>query len=75
MSEPFPTSLLTPDAAAGHALAQRLANLLLPTAPAGNDMASHLRSGPAPVSEELATAIYFHAITVANGGWRASKAR
>lgn len=75
MSEPFPASLLTPDAAAGHALAQRLANLLLPTAPADSDMARHLRAAPPAVSEELATAIYFHAITVANGGWRESTTR
>lgn len=66
----FPASLLTATPAEGQALADRLADLLLakqPTSPSMPELLCTNAPRPAP---ELVAAIYFHAIALANAGWR-----
>lgn len=71
MPSPFPTSLLTPNPAAGSDLARQLAAQLPATPPDDASMAAHLRTAAGRWPDrELATAIYFHAIALANQGWK-----
>lgn len=69
----LPLTLHTATPAEGHALARLLsADLLrhLP-APAAATMSEMLQTSPeARPSPHLVTAIYFHAISLANPGWR-----
>jgi hypothetical protein len=73
MPASVPSTLLTPDAVSGHALARLLASQL-PANPGDGaaSMAEHLRTTAATrgVDAGLATAIYFHAIALANQGWK-----
>lgn len=66
-----PSSLLVPNPAAGQALARLLASQL-PASPADADtMEANLRTSPGRgIDPALATAIYFHAIALANQGWK-----
>lgn len=66
----FPASLLTATPAEGQALASRLTDLLLAGQPATPSMPELLRTNPTRPAPELVTAIYFHAIALANAGWR-----
>ena len=68
-STPSPLSLLTPSPAEGQALASRLAQDLLASLPESADMAGHLRTGAFRPDRGTVTAIYFHAISLANAGW------
>ena len=66
----FPDSLRAPDARAGRELAVRITSHLLPATASAAAMPELLRTGGAGVSREIVEAIYFHAISVANNGWR-----
>lgn len=68
-------TLLTPTPAEGQELARQLARQLLAALPAPASAADHLRTGAAPPSAEIVTAIYFHAIALANQCWAAPAAR
>lgn len=67
----LPASLRTATVAEGHALAHQLASKLVSasTPPAAPEMAAMLRTPESRPSLETVTAIYFHAISVANSGW------
>lgn len=69
MSPHQPVTLLTASPAEGQVLARRLAQDLLAALPPAGDMAAHLRPGAVQPAPELVTAIYFHAIALANAGW------
>lgn len=64
-------SLLTATPAAGQQLARELADDLVASLPTPTTAAAHLRTGAAAPSREVVTAIYFHAIALANHGWTA----
>ena len=65
----FPSSLQTPTAAEGYALACDLAaRALAERRSSVTNMAAHLASGSMPSIEAL-TAAYFQAVAVANSGW------
>lgn len=67
----FPESLQTSNAAEGHALARQLAALVLREgSPTRATMAEMLRRPDEAPPVELVAAIYFHAISIANHGWR-----
>ena len=65
-----PISLFTQTPAEGHTLARKLASDLGAALPSPESMPDMLKttagSRPAP---EIVTAIYFHAISLANRGW------
>ena len=69
---PEPSTLLTATPAEGHALARSLATELAALAtPPASTMAEMLQTpGETKPSPQLVTAIYFHAITLANAGWK-----
>lgn len=69
-----PASLLTATPAEGQALAHRLAQDLLTALPEPADMAGQLRPGAVRPAPEIVTAIYFHAIALANAGWGQGRA-
>jgi hypothetical protein len=65
-----PSSLIVPTPAAGHALARLMAAQLPSSLPDAGTMEANLRTGAGrAVDLEVATAIYFHAIALANQGW------
>lgn len=66
------TTLLTPTPADGQHLARKLAGELIDShAPARESMPAMLStSTPARPDISVVTAIYFHAIALANNGWR-----
>ncbi len=70
MNASFPPSLRTTSPVEGLDLARRLAAEVLAALPASVSMPDHLKTHaagrPAP---ELVTAVYFHAISLANTGW------
>lgn len=63
-------SLRTTSPAESQALADRLAQELLAKLPEPADMAGYLRSGAVRPDRGTVAAIYFHAISLANAGWR-----
>ncbi|OYV01750.1 MAG: hypothetical protein CFE26_22640 [Verrucomicrobiales bacterium VVV1] len=67
----LPASLRTATPAEGHELARQLAaKLFAASVPAtDSDMPAMLRTPEPRPSLEAVTAIYFHAISVANSGW------
>ena len=71
MLSPLPPSLRTANPAAGLDLARRLAAEIIAALPAADSMPDLLKTRsagrPAP---ELVTAVYFHAISLANAGWQ-----
>jgi hypothetical protein len=70
------TTLLTPTPADGQQLARKLAGELIAAhTPAGSFSMPAMLSTSAPARPDvcLITAIYFHAISVANNGWRPAK--
>ncbi|HEY0943999.1 MAG TPA: hexameric tyrosine-coordinated heme protein [Opitutaceae bacterium] len=72
-SSTIPSTLATATAAEGFSLARRLAETLVATVDPGAASAMpHLLRPQAAnrPSVELVAAIYFHAIALANGGWR-----
>ncbi len=76
MANAHPTSLVTADLASGQALARQLASQLPLGSVTDDSMAAHLRtSGDRGLDPELATAIYFHAISLANQGWKPADGR
>lgn len=65
-----PASLLTATPAEGQRLARQLAEGLLAALPADDqDMPAMLQTPAQRPSPEVATAIYFHVIALANAGW------
>jgi hypothetical protein len=66
----LPLTLRTATPAEGLDLARRLAVQMIGTLPVADSMADHLKTPsamrPAP---EMITAVYFHAISLANAGW------
>lgn len=69
MPDTFPSSLETPNPAAGHALAHSLARRVLSVTD-DTSMAAHLQTAAfPPATLALATAIYFQTIAAANRGW------
>jgi hypothetical protein len=66
----LPDSLQTATPADGLALAWRLAGLLLANEPTRGSMPEHLRTSASRPAPEVVAAIYFHAIALANTGWK-----
>ena len=67
----FPTSLQTATPAEGQALAHQLATFVLREgSPTRATMAEMLRRPDDAPPIALVAAIYFHAISIANRGWR-----
>lgn len=67
----FPSSLQTATPAEGQALAHQLATLVLREgSPTRATMAEMLRRPDDTPPIALVAAIYFHAISIANRGWR-----
>jgi len=66
------TTLLTPTPADGQQLARKLAGELIAShAPARETMAAMLSTAALALPDvSVVTAIYFHAISLANDGWR-----
>ncbi len=65
------TTLLTPTPADGQQLARKLAGELIAShTPARETMAAMLTTSATRPDPAVVTAIYFHAISVANNGWR-----
>jgi hypothetical protein len=74
MSASLPPTLRTASPAEGLDLARRLAVQMLGTLPAANGMADHLKTLPASrPAPEMVTAVYFHAISLANAGWTGNR--
>jgi hypothetical protein len=67
---PLPTSLHTATPAEGQELACRLAQSLSTALPPRNSMPELLSTGSVSPAPEIVAAIYFHAIAIANAGWR-----
>lgn len=66
----LPPTLRTSTPAEGLDLARRLAAQVLTALPAADGMADHLKTFPASrPAPEMVTAVYFHAISLANAGW------
>ena len=71
-----PTTLITPDLASGQALARLLASQLPPASADAGSMEANLRTANGRgIDPDLATAIYFHAIALANQGWKQAPGR
>jgi hypothetical protein len=68
----FPPSLRTATPAEGQALADRLAAAVLAAGPDRSSMPGQLRTDATRPAPEFVAAIYFHAIAIANAGWRAT---
>lgn len=68
------TTLLTPTPADGQQLARKLAgDLLASHVPADASMPAMLSTSvPTHPDVSIVTAIYFHAISIANNGWRSA---
>ena len=65
------TTLLTPTPSHGQQLARKLAGELIAShAPARETMAAMLTTSATRPDPAVVTAIYFHAIALANNGWR-----
>ena len=70
-SPKFPTTLQTASSAEGHALARQLAALAFAEVdPQPATMAEMLRQPAGVPSSAVVSAVYFHAIAIANHGWR-----
>lgn len=66
----IPDSLQTATPADGLSLAWRLAGHLLANEPTRGSMPEHLRTSASRPAPEVVAAIYFHAIALANAGWK-----
>ena len=69
---PLPPSLRTSTPEEGLALARQLTAQVLAALPAADSMADHLKTSANRPAPELITAIYFHAISLANTAWARS---